>query len=85
MKSGDIPRFEREKIARDIHDLIGQPLTALKFMIARLDITSDKGVGILGEVRDIIDNLQVDVRKIITNLQAEDTPKKPVKKKTQSL
>ena len=85
MKRGNIPKSEREKLARDIHDLFGQPLTALKFMLDRLEITSGKKNDVLGEAQDLIGNMQADVRKIIVALQTEETPKKPAKKKTQSL
>lgn len=81
MKNDDIPKGEREKIARDIHDLIGQPLTALKFMIESFKTTSEKDKDILQETRDLIGTLQVDVCKIIGNLQSENTPKSPLKRK----
>ena len=61
---------ERNRIAMDIHDGIGQMLTSLKYQIESIDITSgDKARGKIAEVDQLIKQVIREVRRVTFNLK----------------
>lgn len=61
----------RQKLAREIHDDIGQPLTAAKLIIERLRRSPDKHETLLEQVRDLISEAQVKAGSLCRELQEE--------------
>jgi len=55
---------ERARVARDLHDGVGQLLTALRFQIASLDLPQADA----DDLRDVFDELVAEVRRISNNL-----------------
>jgi len=60
---------EREKLARRVHDDLGQPLTALKFIVGRMTGSDGEVRQLTEEARDLINDMQIEVRKLLVNLQ----------------
>jgi signal transduction histidine kinase len=61
----------RLKLAREIHDDIGQPLTAAKLIIERLRISPDNYETLLEQVRGLISEAQVKAGSLCRELQEE--------------
>jgi PAS domain S-box-containing protein len=62
---------ERRRIAREIHDSLGQLLTAIKFNVEILQDEIVKGVGIerrIEDVKDLLDSAMAEAREISYNL-----------------
>jgi signal transduction histidine kinase len=70
-----ITEHERKRIAREVHDGLGQDLYALRMEIARLHLRSDKRHPRLharvGQVLRLVDELMASVRAIIEDLRPE--------------
>jgi PAS domain S-box-containing protein len=65
-----IQEEEKKRIARDLHDQIGQSLTALKLMISQaLRLPADKNAQILGEAQQLLIELMGQVREMSLNLR----------------
>jgi signal transduction histidine kinase len=65
---------ERARIARDVHDHLGQALTALRMDVAELRRRMDRGdvaavAGRLGEMNALIDTATDDVRRVASELR----------------
>ncbi len=60
---------ERQKLAREVHDRIGQPLTAMKLMTDRLLISKDKNGELLEEMHTLIMEMQAEVRRLCLSLE----------------
>lgn len=64
---------ERARISRTVHDEFGQKLTALKIDLSLLEKRFPESIGDSGErlrvMKEIVDNLLVDVRRISTELR----------------
>ena len=64
---------ERKKLSRELHDHIGQVLTALRLELGRIDRTRPPGPGRLaeavGECRQIVDNMVHTVRDLALGLR----------------
>lgn len=67
--AGTCDEMEREKLARSVHDLIGQPLTAVKLMLGRMANYPRENSHLLGEAGILISEMQVKVRELILSLQ----------------
>ena len=68
----DAQESERQAVARDLHDEVGQSLTALKLLIARA--VRERGPGrsdALNEARELTDRTITDVREIARRLRPE--------------
>ena len=63
-----VTETERENLARCVHDL-GQPLTAIKLLISRMEKSPDGHAALLPEVSALINEMQVEVRKLLNSLQ----------------
>lgn len=65
----DAQKFERKRIARDIHDGIGQMLVAAKFKLASLDTQNAQPEdGEIDEVEDLLATIIEEVRRVSRNL-----------------
>lgn len=65
----DAQKFERKRIARDIHDGIGQMLVAAKFKLAALDPSNqDTAQPAVDEVEDLMATIIEEVRRVSRNL-----------------
>jgi signal transduction histidine kinase len=73
--------MDREQVARDIHDLIGQPLTALKLLLGRMALSPGANRAFLDEATVLIGETQVEVRRLIAKLQAEQAVEKTPRRK----
>jgi signal transduction histidine kinase len=67
-KGTEVMRLE---LAREIHDEIGQPLTAAKLILERLRISPDNSVLLLEQVRSLINEAQVKAGSLCRELQDE--------------
>ena len=59
---------QKERLASQVHDKIGQPLTALKFIVGRLSKVY-KDEPLIGQTTVLIREVQVEVRKLSEDLQ----------------
>lgn len=60
---------EKEVLARRVHDLLGQPLTALKFMMCRTAVSPEESRRLSEEASALINEMQVEVRRLLVSLQ----------------
>ncbi|OGN87919.1 MAG: hypothetical protein A2Z74_04325 [Chloroflexi bacterium RBG_13_46_9] len=63
--------MDKKKLAREIHDDIGQPLTAAKLIIERLRISPQNSQSLIEEVRSLISEAQVKAVRLCLELQEE--------------
>lgn len=61
---------ERQRLAREVHDRIGQPLTALKIMVDRSLTSREKNSELLEEALALIMEMQTEVRKLCVSLES---------------
>ena len=61
----------KQKLAREIHDDIGQPLTAAKLIIERLRASPQNSQSLIEEVRSLISEAQVKAVRLCFELQEE--------------
>ncbi len=66
-----IPDIDKKKLAREIHDDIGQPLTAAKLIIERLRTSPQNSRSLIEEVRSLINEAQVKAVRLCVELQEE--------------
>ncbi len=64
-----VQEAERRHIARELHDHIGQELTALKLNLDRASVPGDSSAGILQEARGRVDHLVKLVREMSLDLR----------------
>jgi two-component system sensor histidine kinase UhpB len=74
MRLNSVREQERARIARDVHDHLGQALTALRMDVAELRRRIDRGdlaaaAGRLGEMNVLIDTATDDVRRVASELR----------------
>ncbi|MGI4022267.1 MAG: sensor histidine kinase [Janthinobacterium lividum] len=63
---------ERERLAEDLHDSVGQVLSAVKLNLHRLDKTyanDEKVISVLSNTRSLIDDCIQEIRSIIQNVR----------------
>jgi PAS domain S-box-containing protein len=66
----EVQENERRAIARELHDEIGQSLTALKMLLAQVSRQpSGKSVDVLGEANNVVTDLMRQVREMSLNLR----------------
>ena len=63
--------MDKKKLAREIHDDIGQPLTAAKLIIERLRASPQNSQSLIEEVRSLISEAQVKAVRLCFELQEE--------------
>jgi signal transduction histidine kinase len=63
---------EKAQIALQIHDEIGQPLTAAKLIIERLRLSSKNSEPLLDEVRALVSEAQTKAARLCVELQPEN-------------
>ena len=63
--------MDKKKLAREIHDDIGQPLTAAKLLIERLRASPQNSQSLIEEVRSLISEAQVKAVRLCLELQEE--------------
>ena len=61
----------KQKLAHEIHDDIGQPLTAAKLIIERLRTSPQDSQSLIEEVRSLISEAQVKAVRLCVELQEE--------------
>ena len=61
----------KQKLAREIHDDIGQPLTAAKLLIERLRTSPPNSQSLIEEIRMLINEAQVKAVRLCAELQEE--------------
>ncbi len=64
-----VQEAERRHVARELHDHIGQELTALKLNLDRASVSGDASAGILQEARGRVDHLVKLVREMSLDLR----------------
>ena len=69
----DFYRPDKETIAQTLHDLIGQPLMALKFAVGTLGEPTEKTRPVIDEMQELIRGMQIEVRKLLVGLQTIET------------
>lgn len=63
---------ERKRLAEDLHDSVGQVLSAVKLNLHRLDKTcaaDEKAIPLLSNTRNLIDECILEIRSIIQNVR----------------
>jgi len=63
---------ERQRLAEDLHDSVGQVLSAVKLNLHRLDKTcaaDEKAIPLLSNTRNLIDECIQEIRSIIQNVR----------------
>jgi signal transduction histidine kinase len=61
---------EIEKLGQEVHDKIGQSVTAIKFMVDIMANTPGKDQQLLSEMRTLVHQTQVDVRALYNSIQS---------------
>jgi len=61
----------KQKLAREIHDDIGQPLTAAKLLIERVRTSPPNSQSLIEEIRMLINEAQVKAVRLCVELQEE--------------
>ena len=61
----------KQKLAREIHDDIGQPLTAAKLLIERVRTSPPNSQSLIEEIRMLINEAQVKAVRLCAELQEE--------------
>ena len=61
----------KQKLAREIHDDIGQPLTAAKLLIERVRTSPPNSQSLIEEIRMLINEAQVKAVRLCFELQEE--------------
>ncbi len=76
--SNTSPTFDRvknkdikQRLAQEIHDDIGQPLTAAKLIIERVRTSPQNSQSLIEEVRSLISEAQVKAVRLCAELQEE--------------
>lgn len=61
---------EIEKLRTELHDRIGQSVTAIKFLVDIMANSPEKDLLLLNEIRTLVHQTQVDVRHLYDGIQS---------------